>query len=222
VTDQEKRIYNKHLAVSRSLRNKPFKLKNDFTGFEKDPRYIAVRRINTLISKYPDIDLDMYFMAPYKLYKDVEYFDLNYFASPRAIKSYTIYKQDLVYKDPDTQWENVKKSLRFIGMFCLKNKIDLTEYPTFKLTGTEPEWVYQIKKGEINIYSLMEFSGIYDLIDKMSADIKDLFLGSYGQNFANYWTSYQRSSKLRYLLQDAFITLKIFIDKELNTSNSSL
>jgi hypothetical protein len=222
VTDLEKRIYNKHLAVSRSLRNKPFKLKNDFTGFENDTRYIAVRRISILVNKYPDIDLDVYFMAPYKLYKDVEYFDLNYFASPRAIKTYTIYKQELAYKNPDTQWDDVKKSLRYIGMFCIKNKIDLTEYPKFCLSGIEPEWVYQIKRSEINIYSLMEFSGIYDLIDKMPSDTKELFLGNYGTHFADYWTNYQRSSKLRYLLSDAFIALKIFIDKELNTSNSSL
>ena len=39
MTDLEKRIYNKHLAVSRSLRNKPFKLKGDFTGFEENPKY---------------------------------------------------------------------------------------------------------------------------------------------------------------------------------------
>jgi hypothetical protein len=222
VTELEKRIYNKHLAVSRSLRNKPFKLKNDFTNFEEDSRYVSVRRISTLISKYPDIDLDLYFMSPYKLYKDVEYFDLNYFASPRAIKSYTIYKQEIAFKDPDTQWEDVKKSLRFIGLFCIKNKIDLTEYPTYRRSGIEPEWVYQIKKSEINIYSLMEFSGIYDLIDKMPVDTKELFLGNYGMRFADYWANYQRSSKLRYLLSDAFIALKIFIDKELNTSKSSL
>jgi hypothetical protein len=222
VTHIEKTIYNKHLAVSRSLRNKPFKLKRDFTDFESDSRYIAVRRISTLINKYPDIDLDTYFMAPYKLYKDVEYFDLNYFASPRAIKSYTIYKQELTHKNPDNQWDDVRKSLHFIGLFCIKNKIDLTEYPNFKLTGSEPEWVYHIKRNEINIYSLMEFSGIYDLIYKMPADIKELFLGNYGVNFADFWSQYNRSSKLRYLLQDAFIALKLFIDKDLNSSKSYL
>jgi hypothetical protein len=222
VTELEKRIYNKHLAVSRSLRNKPFKLKNDFTDFEKDSRYVAIRRINTLVNKYPDIDLDVYFMAPYKLYKDVEYFDLNYFASPRAIKSYTIYKQELTLKSPDSQWDDIKKSLRYIGMFCLKHKIDLTLYPTFKLTGSEPEWIYQLKKGEINIYSLMEFSGIYDLIDKMPEDTKELLLGNYGTKFTDFRSAYLHSSNVRLLLPEAYNTLKIFIDKELNTSNSIL
>lgn len=222
MTELEKRIYNKHLAVSRSLRNKPFKLKNDFTDFEKDTRYPAVKRISNLISKYPDINLDTYFIAPYKLYKDVEYFDLNYFASPRAIKSYTIYKQEQLQKTPDSQWDDIKKSLRFIGIFCLKQNIDLTEYSTFSITGTEPEWTYHIKKGHVNIYSLMEFPGIYDLIDKMPLDTKDLLLGDYGINFTNYWSNYKLSSKVRSLLPEAFNTLKIFIDKELNTSNSIL
>lgn len=222
MTEQEKRIYNKHLAVSRSLRNKPFKLKADFAGFEEDARYISIRRISTLITKYPDIDLDVYFMSPYKLYKDVEYFDLNYFASPRALKSYTIYKQELSIKNPDNQWNDVKKSLQFIGLFCIKNKLDLTEYPTFKLSGTEPEWIYHLKRNEICIYSLMEFTGIYDLIHKMPNDVKELFLGNYGTNFADYYNNYQHSSKLRLFLQNAFTTLKLFIDKNLNTSKSYL
>lgn len=216
MTELEKRIYNKHLAVSRSLRNKPFKLKNNFTGFEDDSKYISVKRIAVLATKYPDLDLDTYFMAPYKLYPDVEYFDLGYFASPRALKSYTIYKQELLHKSPDSQIEDVTDSLRFIAKFCIDNSIDLTEYPTFCLKGIEPEWMYHIKKKQINLYSLMEFSNISDLINQIPSDEQELLLGDFALRYFDYKSKYLNSSKLRPFLQEAFIKIKLFIDKNLN------
>ena len=103
MTNLEIRIYNTHLAISRSSRNKPFKIKKTFVGFEEDPRYPAIKRLFNFFSRYPEIDMQTYFKAPYELYKDVEYFDLNYFASPRAIKSYSIYKQFLTKTSPDSQ-----------------------------------------------------------------------------------------------------------------------
>jgi hypothetical protein len=103
MTNLEQRIFNKHLAVSRSLRNKPFKLRQNFDNFEQDPKYIHIKRLSIFFSKYPDVNMDTYFLSPYKLYPDVQYFDLAYFASPRAIKSYTIYKQQLFQESPDAQ-----------------------------------------------------------------------------------------------------------------------
>ena len=125
MTPLEIRIYNTHLVVSRTLKNKPFKVKKSFEGFEEDPKYVAIKRLSNFFTRYPDVDMTTYFKAPYKLYNDVEYFDLNYLSSPRAIKSYTIYKQLLTQTLPDTQFDSVKESLVFISRFCLKNKIQI-------------------------------------------------------------------------------------------------
>ena len=54
MTDFEKKIYNKHLAISRSIRNKAFKLKKDFSNFEADTRYMYIKKLSIFFSKYPD------------------------------------------------------------------------------------------------------------------------------------------------------------------------
>jgi len=220
VTETEERIYNKHLAISRSLRNKPFKLKGDFTDFENNPKYVSLKRLSVFFSRYPNIDIDTYFIAPYKIYKDVDHFDLNYFASPRAIKTYTIYKQQQEMLSPDKQISDVKNSLFFIVKFCITNKVQLHDYPSFKFTGMSPEWVYHLKNKKINPYSLMEFTGIFPYINEMPFDERELLLGNFGKTYPDFKSRYNSSNELKSFLSKAFITLKLFIDKSLNSSNS--
>jgi hypothetical protein len=222
VTELEKRIYNKHLAISRSLRNKPFKLKNDFTNFENDSKYVHIKRLSNFFTKHSDVNMDTYFYAPYKLYEDVQYFDLGYFASPRAIKSYTIYKQQILEQSPDSQKSDIKNSLIFISRYCLQNKIQLHDYPDHKDKSIEPSWVYHIKENKINPYSIMEFPNIFTFISEMPQDERDILLGNFGRNFLEYRTRYMNSKELRPYLAKAIITLKLFIDKNLNSSNSNL
>jgi hypothetical protein len=215
MTSLEKRIYNTHLAISRSLRNKPFRKREDFTGFELDPKYLQIKRLAVFFQKYPDIDLNNYFIAPYKLYTDVEYFDLLYFASPRAIKSYTIFKQELSQKSPDSYKQSVLDSLQFIAGVCLEKKIQLDEYATYKETGLEPEWMYHIKKSKICNFALMEFPGVYDAISKLPNDEKDILLGDFGINFIEYKQKYNNSKQLKPALIEAYNRIKFFIDKKL-------
>jgi hypothetical protein len=220
VTELEKRIYNKHLAVSRSLRNKPFKLKSDFKGFQENIKYQSIRRLSVFFNKYPDVDMDTYFMAPYKLYADTAYFDLSYFASPRALKAYTTYKQQLEQLSPDKQLPEVKESILTISKFCIANKIQLYDYPFFKSKGMGPEWVYHLKSNKINPYSLMEFTGIFNYINEMPFDERELLLGSFGRNYLDYKSKYNSSKTLRPFLSAASEKLKHFIDKSLNSSKS--
>jgi hypothetical protein len=216
VTNLETKIYNTHLAISRSLRNKPFKVKKNFDGFEDDPRYPAIKKLTNFFTRYSDIDMSLYFKAPYKLYNDVEYFDLNYFASPRAIKSYTIYKQFLTKTSPDSQQEEVKESLIFISRFCLQNKIQLHDYSHYSENTAEKNWVYHIKENKINPYSLMEFENIFTYINEMPQDTREFLLGDFGKNYMEYRQKYINSEKLKPFLSKAFIKLKLFVDKNLS------
>lgn len=219
MTELEKRIYNKHLVVSRSLRNKPFKVKNNFDDLEDSPKRIPLKRLSVFFTKYPNVSMDTYFMAPYKLYPDTEYFDLNYFASPRALKTYTIYQQQLQLLSPDKQLLDVKNSLMFISRFCLQQKIQLHDYPSFFLKGMAPEWVYHLKNGKINPYCLMEFTGIFAYINEMPFDERELLLGNFGRNYLDYKSKYNCTNELKPFLSTAIQKLKLFIDKSLNTSS---
>jgi hypothetical protein len=216
MTELEKRIYNKHLAVSRSLKNKPFKLRTNFTDFEKDSKYVSVKRLSNFFTRHNDVDMDLYFTAPYKLYTDVDFFDLNYFASPRAIKSYSIYKNQILQTSPDQQIESVKESLRFIVRFCLEKKINFEDYTSYRQTALEPTWVYHYKRGLINPYSIMEFPNTLDFIQSMNCEERNLLFGSFGDNFFIYKSNYLNSKNLRPFLKEAFIKMKFFVDKNLH------
>ena len=218
ITDLERRIYNKHLAVSRSLRGKAFKLKQDFNDFQNDSKYIHIKRLSIFFTKYPDVNMDTYFIAPYKLYPDVQYFDLSYFASPRAIKTYTIYKQQLFQESPDSQIQDIKESLRFLVQYCLKNNIQLHDYIFYKEKSIEPIWTYHVKHNKINPYTLMEFSNIFHTIQEMPKDEREFLLGRFGTNFLDYRTKYMNSKELRPFLEKAFTRLKLFVDKNLNSA----
>lgn len=218
ITDLERRIFNKHLAVSRSFCNKPFKLRQNFDNFEHDPKYVHIKRLSIFFTKYPDVNMDTYFIAPYKLYKDVQYFDLSYFASPRAIKTYTIYKQQLLQESPDSQKDEIKESLQFLVRYCLKNKIQLHDYIHYKENSIEPIWTYHIKHNKINPYVVMVFPNIFQTIQDMPQDEREFLLGQFGTNFLEYRTRYMNSKELRPFLEKAFIRLKLFVDKNLNSA----
>jgi hypothetical protein len=129
LSELEKLIYNKHLAVSRSERNKPFRLKRDFNDIANTDKHKHLQRIAILFRKHPEIDYDSFFKSPYRLYPDVEYFALDYFSSMRAIRSYTLYRKMEFLQDPDSQLDSCKDSLHFITNFCIKEKIHLHQYP---------------------------------------------------------------------------------------------
>ena len=222
MTELEKRIYNTHLAVSRSLRGKPFRKRSDFTDFENETNYRFVKKLSIFFTKYSDIDLNTYFIAPYKLYSDVQYFDLSYFASPRAVKSYSIFKQEIAHKQPDNCKKEVEDSLHYIAKFCLEHKIQLDNYAHFRVSSLEPEWVYHIKKSKINCYTLMEFLGIHDIITNLPQDEKSLFLGDFGSNFIDYKNKYNNSRVLKPFLTVAYNKIKFFVDKTLHKTYNNI
>ena len=204
MTDFEKYIYNCYITTTRRVKNKPSRTRENFDHFESDPKYLHVKRIAILCSKHKEIDIDLYFEAPYRIYKDVEFFDLSYFASLRAIKAYTLYKKQLQNTDPDLLIDSVKKSLLFITKFCIENKIQLIDYINIT-NGTTPTWVEHVKCNSIIPYSLMELNGLYTSINKLTPEEQDLFLGAFGTNYLHYRDRYNNCKKLKpFLIQTTF------------------
>ena len=95
MTQNEKDCYNNYLAATRSIKNKPFKLRKDFSGFEDSEDYIYVKRMAHFFAKFPHIVKQWYFEAPFKIYEDQDYFPLKFYASQKAIKTYTLYMKHI-------------------------------------------------------------------------------------------------------------------------------
>ncbi len=215
LSELEKLIYNKHLATSRSLRSKPFKFKKNFKDLDNSKRFF-LRRIATLLKKHPTINLDTFFIAPYKLYPDVEFFGLDYFASMRAIKSYTMYKQMLFLEDPDSQLDQIKKSLEFIVKFCIKSKIQLYKYPRHK-TADLYTWMIHYKENSINPYVMMEFKNTYSSLLELSEDVQRFYVNNFVDQYKSLYLKYSSSAVIKNYLQKTLPVLEAFVEKQLTS-----
>jgi hypothetical protein len=213
MTDLEKNIYNTFLQVTSIYRNKPFKLRKDFSKFEEEPNYIFIKKLSIFFNKH-NIPLRQYFEAPYRIYNDAVYFDLAYYSSPRAIKAYTLYKNQLQHINPDQCVDSVKKSLEFITRFCIEKRIQLIDYITHS-SGSIPDWVGHIKNGHIDIFSLMEFVGVFKKINSFTEEERELLLGKIGTEFLKYRDAYNHSKLLKPFLTKAFLKLQNLIFKRL-------
>ena len=93
ITELEKSIYNAYLKHMRLSQNKPYKLRKDFNEFEKNKNYPYIQRIANMFRSCPHINLDDYFIAPYKVYtledEDMVY-TLDFYRSMKALGCYKI------------------------------------------------------------------------------------------------------------------------------------
>ena len=108
VTEFEKMLYNKWLAVTRSQAGQPFKLRKNWKGFESKPEYIYIKKLAYRLQKYDNINIDEYFKAPYKVYRDEMSYPLSFYVSMKAI---TCYKIETMRSKNITEQE-FKKSLK--------------------------------------------------------------------------------------------------------------
>ena len=78
-------------------------------------------------------------------------------STQKAINAYTTYMRQLQEESPDSEYhiEFIKNSLRFIGMFCIKNKIPIEKYPTFS-SGVTHSWMKHVKEHNISIYVMFD------------------------------------------------------------------
>jgi hypothetical protein len=212
ITSFEKQLYNSYLAISRSARGKPFTIRKDFTDIEPEKLH-DLKRISSLLSKYPHIKSEDYFKAPFDLYPDVEFFDLKYFANMTGVTAYTNYRKKIETLPPDheKQLEYIAESLKFIARFCLDNKIKLEQY-TESQTGVTFDWMKHLKRHKISVFVLMEFPDVYDKIIKVPEDEREILLGEFGKYYLGYKTKYLSSEKAKILVKQGLEKVKKLVN----------
>lgn len=213
ITNVEKLLYNTYLRVSRTAKDKPFTYRKDFSDMD-DSTLLHLKRIAILLSKYPHIDADEYFLAPFKVYPNAEHFTIDYYAGMGAVNAYTLYMKQIQEMPPDSdeQLQFIRKSLKYIGSFCIKNKIKLESYPTFK-SGLSYDWMKHVKKHEVSVYVLMAFPEISDIIKESAEDEKELFLGEIGKYFWGYKTKLIQSQIAKELISEGLKRVSKVVNK---------
>lgn len=220
ISEKEKYIYNTYLRVHRSKQNKPFKYRRDFSKFDETEHFVYIKRLGNFFNKFNHINIDKFFGAPYGLYPDDNsIYDLRFYASPRAIKVYSLYLKSLDQSDPDSEHhiQYVKDSLLYIYKYCLAKNINVNEYINEK-SGDIPTFILHLRDRYISIYSVIGID-TFDLI--MHRIPNDRLNFTVGENFIsqldNFRTQYKISTKLKTITEKGIKQ----INKLLLTAKSS-
>ncbi len=214
LTPTEQNLYNTYLKHSRKGQAwTPRKNFEDLSATIVSP----LKKLSLFLSKYPQINWEEYFAAPNVLHPEDRYPTLDTFASRVGIRNYQLYKKHQENQSPESHLDEIKKGLKFIGMFCIKNKIPVEKYLQHK-NGLMPSWTMHYREHNISPYCLFELGAndFYNLTEEEQA----------------YWapdlintldilkTRYHQSSKIKGLVQEITHKIKNFVSSELSKSNS--
>lgn len=154
ISEAQKRIYNSFLHATGASKNRPFTPRQNFNNITPTVE-LALKKLDSFFSSHPTVRYYDFFIAPYKTYKDQEFFELKFYTTYKAIKCYTSYIKQLEREDVDSDAviERCKDSCVNIYKFCRENKITLAEYKT-QQEGVIPLYMQHLKEHKINFYTL--------------------------------------------------------------------
>lgn len=212
LTDLQKRIYNTFLKNLRH--DQPFQYRKDFTDIPEKILY-TLKKLELFFQKYNHIKIEEYFEAPRILHPDEKYPFLDYFTTRSAIRTYSVFKKQKEDENPENQFDEIKESLRFIGMFCFKNKIDLKSYLKHK-TGYMFSWLNHYREHKINSYSLMELGDINSVYPNLTEEERQLFSNTMLEKFETFKIRYHSSPKTKAYVRQVTDKVENFLKKELH------
>ena len=214
ITDFERRIYNCYLKNFRL--NLPYTPRKKFDDLDQNT-LTYLNKISLFLRRYNHISVEEYFYAFRDLHPDEKYPPLSFFTSRLALKHYSVYKKKQEEQSPEKQFDKIKEGFKFIGMFCLENKISLEKYLYHK-TGYMLSWLNHYREHRINPYCLMEMGNFLSVLDSLPKDEIALFAQNLDQNLIAYKTRYNQSPKTKEYVKKLTNTIKDFVKKQLTKS----
>ena len=187
-------VYNDHLAISRKSRNKPFTIRKDFEGFENERGYVFYKKLDHFFKTYSNINRQLFFEAPYKIYTDVEYFPIEYYTTRKAVSSYNMYlkKLDSSSLNSDYHLNWIKSTLLY-----LKTKENLKDY-FFKKTKYTYDFIIDYKERRLSPYVLACIPETVPILSEMNNEDKVIYsIKTYLNNLPNYKATLMKFPKTR-------------------------
>jgi hypothetical protein len=193
VSENQQRIYNSHLAISRKVQNKPFRLRKKFDDLEEEKKQI-LNKLSRFFETYPHIDIDIFFIAPHKIWQDESHFPLEFYTTQRAIKAYSQYVKAMEVEDPDSDqsMERLKKSFKFLYGFCKEKGLTFDDYGSY-VEGNLPCWSEHLKNHEINFYTLHSLALKINIENR----ILDFMFGDFHQTHQHTKNKFYTSKKMK-------------------------
>lgn len=220
LTDLEKNIYNAYLIASRSVQNKPFKIRKDFSSID-DETYILLKKLALFFIKNNSVKLNDYFIASYDYYGKENYFDLKYFLTPKAIKCFSLYMKKKETQSPDNEEtiNNCKECCSFIFKYCKEHNLTLDEYKNL-INGTTPIVMQHIRDHNINFYVLHGLE-CEKIIRQVEPDLLDFFIKDFNNILNETRVNFQKSTRLKVVIRKALSIIENQLIKLKITNNNN-
>lgn len=211
ISEDEKFIYNAFLVASRKSKNKPFKIRSDFSDIS-DEIYINLKKLGSFFAAHKNIGYNDFFWAPYEVYSKDEYFDLNFYNTRKAIVAYTQFVRKKETQDPDSESciNECKDGLKNIYNECLINGINLAQYKAS--VPPVPIFLINLKSHLINFYILHGLD-VEKQIKSIEPELLDFYCKDFYDTFYKTRTKFIASQRLKVVIREG---LKIIEKKLLN------
>jgi hypothetical protein len=160
--------------------------------------------LERFFNSYQNIKIDDYFAAPYVIFEDDDYFDLDFYLTSKAKKAYSQYMKKIEMDDPDSEssLNRLVDSLKFVKNFCKEKNLTLKEYPLY-IEDALPNMIDHLKNHHINMYALHSLG-----VTKIEVENRILdFI------FSDFWISFQKTKNKFYLSKKMKEFSKQAIDK---------
>lgn len=207
-------IYNTYLRISRSKKNLPYKLRKNFSSIQNEEIYPCLLKLENFFKRNQYVNLNDFFEAPYLLYEDESFFNLDFYLSQKAIKAYNIFQRKKTYLDPDSdiQIKAVSDGNLFIYKFCKSNKIKLSEYLNHKTNNMNTVFLH-LKEKNISIYNCLALPNFQNCMNGQNFELLEFMLGDIISRISNFRTKFYSSNKCKKVSVDGLKIIKEQLDK---------
>ena len=197
-------IYNTYLSVSRGHKNKPWKPRKDFDGFDKTEDGIICVRLELFFSRFPQISIKEFFLSPYLLYKDEDYFPLKFYLTQKAISCYGIIQKQKLEEMPDSEShiKDIMATVGYIAKICLNEKIKFTTYYNTK-SGYTWRCLQDYVDKKINLYFLLALPNFNVIFDSLQIQDKEVYLANVHADIAKFKIRYNNSTRAKKIITAA-------------------
>lgn len=207
-------IYNTYLRISRSKKNLPYRLRKDFDNIKDEEIYPSLLKLENFFKRNQYVNLNDFFEAPYFLYEDENYFNLDFYLSQKAIKAYNIFQRKKNYLDPDSdiQLKSVSDGNLFIYKFCKSNKIKLSDYLKHKTNSMNTVFLH-LKEKNISIYNCLALPNFQNCMNGQNYELLEFMLGDIISRISNFRTKFYSSTKCKKISIDGLKIIQERLDK---------
>jgi hypothetical protein len=202
MSNLERLIYNTYLKYSRGKLGMPYRVRKHWEGFETSTAFPKVNKLKNFFSRNQNVSIEDFFNAPYTIYPGESGFDLDFYASQKAIKIYSLFLKKQMHQlspDDDFHLKHISKGLKFILEFCRERGIEIDDYIAYK-DGVQSSFIVHIKERKISLYNLFGFNQFEKYFYSNDPDVVRFTLGELYDSLPIYRTKYLASKKAKSLV----------------------